>query len=197
MNPRWKYSPIEKILNNVEEPYRSSCLKILSENRKLFQTVQGSANNHQAWPGGYFDHLQEVLNIAAALYPFLDDFRLLHFTLSEALVALFFHDIEKPWKYVLGEDGQLHVKPELVSKEAQHAYKMKKIKEYGIELTPEIENAIKYAEGELSDYSFRRRVMSPLAAFCHMCDVCSARIWFDCPPESPNPWSGGRIRDAS
>ncbi len=187
------YRSVYSILyNEIVSPYRSACLKILEDNEKLFRTVQGSTHNHQAWPGGYYDHVQEVLNDALVIY---DAFRLIRpwpFSLSDGLVALFFHDIEKPWKYNLGEDGQWHIKPELVSKKAQHEFKMKKIREYEIELTPEIEHAIKYTEGELNDYTSKRRVMSPLAAFCHMCDVYSARIGFNHPLSENDPWPGAQ-----
>lgn len=54
---------------------------------------------------------------------------------------------------------------------------MKKDKEYDIALTPQQENALRYVEGEGDDYSSERRVMNELAAFYHMCDVASARIF--------------------
>ena len=38
---------------------------------------------------------------------------------------------------------------------------------------------LKYVHGEGDDYRKDRRVMSPLAALCHMADVGSARILFD------------------
>ena len=57
-------------------------------------------------------------------------------------------------------------------------------------------NGLKYAEGELNDYSNRRRVMGSLACVAHMCDVCSARLWFNHPMESNDPWHGAqRLRD--
>ncbi|MCA9623710.1 MAG: hypothetical protein KC731_32030 [Myxococcales bacterium] len=33
----------------------------------------------------------------------------------------------------------------------------------------------------------QRRMMGPLAAFCHMCDVASARLWFDHPMAEGDP----------
>ena len=54
-------------------------------------------------------------------------------------------------------------------------------------------DALKYVEGEMGDYSARRRVMNPLAAFCHLCDVASARIWFDFPKlGNDEPWDGAQ-----
>ena len=37
-----KYQTIEEILNLIDEPNGSICKRILSDNRKLFQTVLGS-----------------------------------------------------------------------------------------------------------------------------------------------------------
>ena len=191
-----KYQTIEGLLNLVDEPNGSICKKILSDNRKLFQTVQGSTNNHQNWPGGYFDHVQEIMNIAVLLYCQLSSVRPLPFSLSDLLLVVYFHDIEKPWKYELREDGQLHHKSSMQTKEDHQRFRMAKLAEYGIVFSPEHENGLKYAEGELNDYSNRRRVMGPLACVAHMCDVCSARLWFNHPMENNDPWQGAkRIRN--
>lgn len=196
-NPiRPPYYTIEQMLVMIDEPNQTVCFRILSENRKLFQIVQGSTHNHQAWPGGYYDHVQEIMNIAVYLYPVMHALRPLPFSLSDALLVVFLHDIEKPWKYEIGPDGELQIIPALRAKDAQHEFRLKKLTEYGIVLTPEQENAMRYVEGEFGDYTNRRRVMGPLAAFCHMCDVWSARGWFDYPLEQNDPWSGAqRMRD--
>lgn len=180
----------------IDEPNRLACAQILVDNRKLFQTVQGSINNHQNWPGGYFDHVQEVMNIAVVLYERLNSIRPLPFSLSDLLLVVYLHDVEKPWKYELREDGQLHHKATMQHKEDHQCFRMAKLREYGIVFTPEQENGMKYAEGELNDYTNRRRVMGPLACVAHMCDVCSARLWFDHPMQEYDPWDGaGRIRN--
>lgn len=181
------YYGIEQSLRLVDEPHRSVCLRILRENRELFEKVQGSTNNHQAWPGGYLDHVSEVLNIGRVLYDGLGGLRPLPFSLSDALFVLFLHDIEKPWKYRINGDGNLEHIPELQTKGAQHAFRMAKLAEYGIVLTEDQLNGLKYVEGELNDYTNKRRVMGPLAAFCHLADVTSARIWFDYPSDE---WPG-------
>lgn len=193
MKPRYYLVP-EMILM-IDEPNRSACMRILEDNRALFQTVQGSTNNHQNWQGGYFDHVQEIMNIAVLLYKQLSSARPLPFTLSDLLMVVYLHDLEKPWKYELRADGQLHHKPGMERKEDHQAFRVSKLAEYGVVLTPEHENGIRYAEGELDDYSPRHRVMSPLACVAHMCDVASARLWFDHPAERDDPWTGSsRIR---
>lgn len=190
------YLIIEEMLEMVEEPNRSGCQALLRDNRTLFQQVQGSTHNHQNWSGGYFDHVQEAMNIAVMLYSQLSGRRPLPFNRSDLLLVVFLHDLEKPWRFELGKDGELRNKPELDSKAAHHEFRMRKIAEYGISLTPEHINGLKYVEGEIHDYSSRERKMSPLAAVAHMCDVCSARVWFDRPLLVHDSWQGARrIRD--
>ena len=190
------YHTIEQMLDMIDEPNRSACFRILADNRKLFQTVQGSTNNHQNWPGGYFDHVQEIMNIAVVLYERLSSIRPLPFSLSDLLLVVYLHDVEKPWKYELRDDGQLHHKATMQNKEDHQRFRMAKLTEYGVVFTPEQENGMKYAEGELNDYSNRRRIMGPLACAAHMCDVASARLWFDHPMQENDPRLGARrIRD--
>ena len=191
-----KYYTVEELINKIDESNRSICRRILSDNRRLFQTVQGSTHNHQAWPGGYFDHVQEVMNLAVIFYEALNSARPLPFSLSDGILIVFLHDIEKPWAFEVGPDGRLQRVESLRAKPDQHQFRKKKLEEYGMALTPEQENAIKYVEGEHNDYTNKRRVMGPLAAFCHLCDVWSARGWFDYPLEENDPWNGaGRFRE--
>lgn len=185
------YYSIEQMLEMVDHPAnRKPCLKLLKEKKRLFQTVQGSTHNHQAWRGGYWDHIQEAMNIGIKLYRTLDSDWIFRFTLGEALLVLFLHDIEKPWSYELGPDQKLRRTAMLNTKEAQRNFRDKKLKEFGILLTEKQENAMKYVEGEGNDYTNRYRVMNELAAFCHMCDVASARIRHAHPLEKNDPWSG-------
>jgi hypothetical protein len=191
------YYSLDHLVTFIEGPNGEACCRILADHRKLFQVVQGSTNNHQAWAGGYFDHVQEVMNIAIVLYNKLHEIRELPFTESDTLLILFLHDIEKPWKYEL-KDGILFHVPSLETKDQAHEFRAAKLREYGIVLTEEQQNALRYVEGEFEDYSSRRRVMGPLAALCHMADVASARIWFDHPKEfsDDEPWlDAGRQRD--
>jgi len=58
------------------------------------------------------------------------------------------------------------------------------VEERGLHLTEDQWNGLTYVEGEGDAYSPLRRVMGPLATFCHLCDVTSARIWPDEPRAS-------------
>lgn len=159
------------LLCMVDEPNRSRCWNFLNENSDVLKAAQGSSHNHQAWPGGYLDHVSETMTIASALYHAMTKIRPLPFLLSDALVIMFLHDIEKPFK----------VKGEKLSKKERRQQRESIVKWYGFELTPEQQNAMLYVEGEHDDYRADRRVMNELAGFCHMCDVASARVWHDEP----------------
>lgn len=187
-----KYHSLESMLELIEEPNRSACIRIFQDNKKLFKTAQGSMLNHHAWLGGYYDHVQEVMNIAIVLYTPLNALRPLPFSLSDVLLVLYLHDIEKPWRYDVGNDGKLDNKPNMDSPEKQHIFREKKLKEYGILLTEEQKNGLKYVEGEGKDYSGKHRAMRPLAALAHICDVTSARVYFDYPLVDNDSWEGAQ-----
>lgn len=107
------------------------------------------------------------MKTAMMIYDKMCEFRPMPFELHEALLVLFLHDIEKPWKREL----------QFSNKSARKLFRDQIIQNYGIELTEAQRNALMYVEGEGDDYSSERRTMNELAAFCHMCDVASARIW--------------------
>ncbi len=192
------YHTVEEMLHMIDEPNMFACFKILADNRELFQKVQGSTHNHQVWSGGYFDHVQEIMNIVMVFYKTLESIRPLplQFSISDALLVVFLHDIEKPWAFEIGQDGEMRRIASLRTKKAQHEFRAQKLKEYGIVLSWDQENGMKYVEGEFDDYSNQKRVMGPLAALCHLADVTSARIFFNHPMEKDDPWLGAkRIRD--
>ena len=187
-----KYFTIEELINFIDEPNRSSCLKILIENRILFETIPGSTHNHQAWPGGYIDHICDGMNYAYYLYDFDASFgRPLPFSKSDALLIFFLHDLEKPWRIEVMEDGTVRNRPGLDTKAAFKEFREDKLDLYNIKLTPSQLNGLNYIEGEINHYSSKHRVMNELAAFCHKVDITSARMCFDYPKvHSEDEWVG-------
>ena len=183
-----QYYGLEELIGFIDEPNRDPCNRILKENLDLFKKVQGSTNNHQAWPGGYLDHITEAMNYGIVFYHTLDSIRFLPFSLSDSLLVLFLHDIEKPWAYEIGSDGILKRKDGMSDKESLHKFRAKRLEEYGIKLTPEQQNGMRYVEGEMNDYTNKRRVMGELAAFCHLCDITSARIYHAYPKREGDEW---------
>lgn len=151
---------------------QDSCALLWAENAERFALAPGSQHKHQAWPGGYLDHVHDTMTAATLLYPRLAP-RLgvgLPFVLPDALLVMFLHDLEKPWRYV-------EEKVSLPTKVERRSFRMTMIDQAGFALTPEQENALLYVEGEGDDYRGDRRIMTELASFCHMCDVASAGIF--------------------
>ena len=192
------YLTIEQLIELIAEPFRSACKRILNENRALFETARGSTHNHQTWSGGYIDHVTDGMNYAHHLYAFDTAFgRPLPFSLSDALLVFFLHDIEKPWRIVVDKEGKASNRKELATKDDFKEFRENKLKEYGITLTQYQMNGLTYVEGEFKDYSSKRRVMNELASFCHKVDNWSARGWHDYPKAENDEWTGAqRFRSA-
>ncbi len=82
-------------VNLIDEPNRSRCLRLYEDHKEKIVTAFGSKSKHQAWKGGYRDHVKETMEFAVDLYQLYEDKRNYQFTLSDALLTLFLHDIEK------------------------------------------------------------------------------------------------------
>ena len=165
------YQSIEQLLLMIDQPHRDDCMQFIDCNARLFNTSKGSAIKHQAWRGGYRDHITETMNIARVTFYGLQQIRPLPFTLSDALLGCFLHDIEKVWKHVIDPADKISIDKNQILKTEFH-------------LEPHHFNAVKYAHGEGDHYHPTLRIQTPLAAFVHHCDNTSARIWFDHPKES-------------
>lgn len=176
-----RYWTIQELLREVPNPDGRTLYEFYTKYSGRFAMVQGSQHNHQAWVGGYMDHVVETMNIARVLYHSLSSIRPLEFGLGNALKVLFLHDIEKlfPERILLEQKiGWPRPKAKnLVRYRVLHDEKLWDI------LSNSEKNAIDHTEGE-QDYDGEHRKMLPLAAFCHMCDVMSARIWFDQPADN-------------
>lgn len=158
---------LEDYLKRLDAPIRDWHDKHIA----LFHRAKGSSHNHQAWPGGYYDHLLQCFCLAERLYSVLTThFTALPFTLESALKILYFHDVEKLFKYTTGLpagwDKEKYLYHELADT-------------YGICFSPEERNALTYIHGEGDDYRKDRRVMNEPAGFCHAVDVLSARVLHD------------------
>lgn len=157
-----------EVLNSIQDSRSEGIKRFYIDHKELMHKAPGSSGNHQAWEGGYADHIAEVMRIATHMYSSLGDYRSLPFSLESALIVLYFHDVEKIWKYTNQVD---------IDKESFYAETLKR--DYNIEFDSEEINALEYVHGENEHYTNKGRVMNPLAAFCHTIDVISARIWFD------------------
>lgn len=177
-----KYYTTFELINFIDNPNREKCFQLYADNEKIFEIAKGSNVKHQDWVGGYIDHINETMNIAVVLYDSLNSLRDLKFSLSDALLVLFLHDIEKPWKY----SGCKKSFEFFNSFETTKDFQKYIIQRYGFVITPEQTNALLYIHGENEDYDPYIRKQKPLAAFVHNCDIISARIWFDYPIKKNN-----------
>lgn len=183
------YRAMREMLAMLPDPNRSACLRLYDENEERFRTARGSTHNHQAWDGGYHGHVEDAMNYAILFYRAdASTGRPMPFVLEDALLAIFLHDLEKPWRFERGEDGAWTNTGLMRTKADRAEFRWRKIADYGIILTPQLVNAVTYAEGEGDDYRGDRRVMSELAGFVHMMDVMSARVRHD-DPRADDPWS--------
>lgn len=55
-------------LQTLDDPRKESIIKFHEDHLSLMLETKGSNSNHQAWKGGYLDHIQESLNIADIIY---------------------------------------------------------------------------------------------------------------------------------
>ena len=193
---RLEYLSIDQLVALIDPPYRAICQQILAEHRRLFETTRGSTHNHQTWTGGYIDHITDGMNYTCHLYAFEAAFgRPMRFSLSDALLIFFLHDLEKPWRILVDALGVASNREGLDTKAAYKNFREAKLAEYGLVLSPYQLNALTYVEGEYQDYSSLRRVMNELASFCHRVDTWSARERYDYPRETGDEWTGaGRFR---
>lgn len=172
---------VEDMLLDIRQPNQKPAQNLWEDLQKYLPNAPGSTGAHQAWPGGYAGHIEEVMNLAYELYKVLDGHRKLPFKIQSALLVLFLHDCEKPFKSANDESlkhfSWINKRPTKSDKNFQQEL----LSHYGFSLTDDEMNGLLYVEGEGDDYRHGERVQGPLAAFCHTCDVISARIWHDYP----------------
>jgi hypothetical protein len=160
---------LDDFLDGLTDSRKDKILAFHRQYENRIYAAKGSTIKHQAWSGGYADHLADIMRIAEGTYELFSQTRKLPFSLESALIVLYFHDIEKPFKYT---EPVEHIDPKKWLFEVLN-------KEHGIKFTDEEENALTYIHGEGAEYDPNIRIQNPLAAFCHCCDTTSARIFHD------------------
>jgi hypothetical protein len=175
---------LKALIKRIDDPRQSMLLQIYEDYKDLFHSAPGSSHNHQHWTGGYADHIAETLRINEETYDALNTIRPMPFTKGSAAVCLFFHDMEKPFKYADPSDSRVSVwHSELQYVIPGYWEHIKKriildlMTKYGFDLSAEEWNALKYTHGEGDDYRKDMRVSTPLAAHVGNCDRWSARGW--------------------
>lgn len=190
-----KYYSLDEALDLVDQPNRSVCKSLLEKEAELFSKAKGSSTKHQPWEGGYIDHVTDTMNLAILFYDSLySTGRPLNFSLSDSLLVMFLHDLEKPFKQLKGKELGLVDSSGRKNNSAIKKFREGLFDKYGFDLTDQHLNAIKYVEGENENYHPTERIMNELAAFCHMCDIWSARGWYDFPKKEGDAWKNLKLR---
>jgi hypothetical protein len=190
ITPTAEQNNIISQLLSIKDENSIKCISLLEFFISEYPEAPGSnplTGNHQNFPQGYYKHISDILSYAVMLYKYLSKKDKLNFTLSDAILVLFLHDIEKPIKYcpalvktgVIDENGCFEEAVYEYETDSDEDIRQNLISKFGIKLTDEHKLALKYIHGEGDDYRKDKRVMSPLCAFCHCCDIISARIFFD------------------
>lgn len=153
-------------------------MKFHAEHEALIRDAKGSKSKHQDWPGGYVDHLVECLDIGDRMWSSLGEIRELPFDWTSVVKVLYFHDVEKIFKYSDIKPPNQQVATDAVfAKDWFYVHWLKEL--YGVEFSEDERNALDNIHGEKTYDEFR--VCGRLGAFCHCCDMLSARMWYDKP----------------
>lgn len=200
-----EYYDLETMLEMIDGPNGAACRQMYVDHKDKFLQASGSSHNHQAWPGGYIDHVTDAMNIGLATYDLFNGLRTLDdssrsdgFSRSDVLLIVFLHDLEKPFKYTYNEDGTISEDPSFPDKAAGEAFKRKMISDYGIELSELQDNALEFVEGiRDSKYQRGKRVMGGLAVVCHIADLTSARLWYNHTLAEGDEWQGAKRQNSA
>lgn len=174
-------------ISRVEGVQGEALMALYVDNWYYINRAPGSSRNHQAWEGGYKDHIMQFNRFVEEEFDRMVSDGIIanlplgeQFTLSDALVVGALHDIEKPFAYGFDSNGEIIKYPGLVTKDQKKTFRDDLIEYYGIELTPTQQNAMICVEGIPANlYTPDSRVMEPLAALVHMADIFSARICYN------------------
>ena len=200
-----EYKTLEEYIKLMPDNRRIPCEQIITDYYARLSLAPGSKNKHQNWPGGWWDHTTELMNLAQEDYNSAMAHRPYPFTFEEVIFPLFIHDLEKPWKYATNDELESlnesihqrgYEKSLAFPKNEPHAFIIGLLEAYNVQLTPNEHNALEYAHGEIARYSANHRYMKPLATLVHICDIKSARIWFDYPLKNSaqDVWGAKRIQ---
>lgn len=168
----------DTLLDLILEPQILSCVRFLFDNEEIVYLAPGSRGAHHNWEGGYIDHLCQTMNHFLDLYHLAETRGHMadmepneQFTISDGLVVLFLHDIEKPFLYTN--------RVKFDTKKAKELFRRDLIRFYSFNLNANQENALKFVEGVRDeDYKPGFRVDKPLAVLCHAADNYSARVQY-------------------
>ncbi len=183
-------SNLYEIVSLVEAPNKDPVIDAYIQNAERIAVTPGSKTKHQAWKGGYLDHVVYATNYALALHKLDKEigFNPDH-TKGDIALVMLLHDFGKIVRYKKVNDGWEYVEnPDVTEREFFESV----IQEHNFKLTKEQKNALEFIHGEGTKHTPEGRVMRPLAVVCHNADIWSARAHPDNPLLVKDPWRGVR-----
>ena len=205
MSDTLPYYGLDELMQMIDKQQRAPLQRLLDENKARIASAPGSTHNHQAWDGGYLDHVIEGMNTGVQLYRLMESIGRMsqlrsyeQFSLSDVLIVIFLHDIEKVWRVKIDVDyrplrdssDRYVIDERFKSKSEREKLKQNVLVVYDMRLTEAQLHALRYVEGMRDkDYSPGDRVILPLDVLCHTCDLWSARIFYDFPKPNGDAWS--------
>jgi len=173
-----------QLIRNIDDLRSEALLKIYHDHNAAFHVAKGAKSKHHVWEGGYADHIAECLRINEITYYGITSYlRETGFSQASAAIALFFHDIEKLFRYDVqysfaSDKWRERQKETNCTWESLKWEILEELQQtYAFKLTEAEMLAIKYCHGEGDDYDPDKLVASPLAAHVHNCDYASARMF--------------------
>jgi hypothetical protein len=85
--PSPKLKTCEMFLRELADPRRGIILQFHAIHRTEIEASWGSKSKHQAWPGGYVDHLAEIFRMAEVMYDSLSQLHPLPFSRDSAVIV--------------------------------------------------------------------------------------------------------------
>ncbi len=160
-------------------------MSTVARHGRRMAVAAGSAAKHHAWSGGYLDHLDECFAYAARFYAAVSDDRPQVFSLDDALLVLWLHDIAKVFRYTTPGEREDREYDREARALTSWDFALSYATDAGIALTAQQRNALRYVHGELNGdpegHHPTERRMGELATLCHMADIWSARGAHDQP----------------
>lgn len=181
-------SNLYEIVSLVEEPNKDPVIDAYVQNAELIAVTPGSKTKHQAWEGGYLDHVVYATNYALSLRELDKEigFNPDH-TKGDIALVMLLHDFGKIARYRRVENGWEYVED---PDEAEHDFFESVIQGHNFKLTKKQKNALEFIHGEGARHTPEGRLMLPLAVVCHEADIWSARAHPDNPLLVDEPWRG-------
>jgi len=171
-------------LLNIEDYNNFKCINLLDYILDKYPNPTGTIYDDNSYESDYYKHMSDILDYASKMFKHLLLKVKLEFSLSDAILVLFLHDIVTTIKYtpvltktgVIDENGM--IEEEIYEYETASYDEIIEIliNKFNIKLTEEHKLVLKHIHGEGEDYRKNKKILSPLSAFCHSCELIKPLI---------------------